>query len=157
MHLIIRCKCFFLFIGREPTTWLANNCLQIMVCSCAMSFNCFWLKSLAANTILLKRKWNHVWSLLVFVISVITPGRQRALTTFRRYCLLKTELGCRKISGFVSVSPINCLPQPSASVDNWSARHWQITIFYSNSSSNCSLFAPQNFCISIVFNFSWDG
>ena len=34
---------FLPFIGREPTTWPANNCLQIMVCSCAMSFNCFWV------------------------------------------------------------------------------------------------------------------
>ena len=38
--IIIRCKFFFLFIGREPTTWTAKNCLQIMVCSCAMSSNC---------------------------------------------------------------------------------------------------------------------
>ena len=30
---------FFLFIGRELTTWPANNCQQIMVCSCAMSSN----------------------------------------------------------------------------------------------------------------------
>ena len=42
--IIIRCKCFFLFIGREPTTWPANNCLQIMVCSCAMPSNCVWLQ-----------------------------------------------------------------------------------------------------------------
>ena len=41
--IIIRCKRFVLFNGRKPTTWPANNCLQIMVCSCAMSFNCFWL------------------------------------------------------------------------------------------------------------------
>ena len=27
---------FFLSIGREPTTWPANNCLQIMVCSCVV-------------------------------------------------------------------------------------------------------------------------
>ena len=46
MFFIIRCKCFFLFIGREPTTWPANNCLQIMVWSCAMSFNSFWLQIL---------------------------------------------------------------------------------------------------------------
>ena len=45
-NIIIRCKCFFLFIGREPTTWPANNCIQIMVCSCAMSFKCFWLQIL---------------------------------------------------------------------------------------------------------------
>ena len=63
-HLIIRCKCFFLFIGREPTTWPVNNCLQIMVCSCAMSFDC-----LAANAILLMRKWNHACSLFVYAIS----------------------------------------------------------------------------------------
>ena len=36
---------FFLFIGRKPTSWpannyLYNNYLQIMVCSCAMSFSC---------------------------------------------------------------------------------------------------------------------
>ena len=37
-------KFFFLFIGREPTTWPANNCRQIMVCSCAMSSNSVWLK-----------------------------------------------------------------------------------------------------------------
>ena len=42
--IMIRCKFFFLFIGREPTTWPANNCLQIMVCSCAMSSNCAWLQ-----------------------------------------------------------------------------------------------------------------
>ena len=41
--IIIRSKFFFLFIGREPTTWPANNCLQIMVCSCAMPSNSVWL------------------------------------------------------------------------------------------------------------------
>ena len=49
--IIIRCKSFFLFIGREPTTWPANNCLQIMVCSCAMSFNCFWLQILFCSCV----------------------------------------------------------------------------------------------------------
>ena len=47
------------------------------------------------------------------------------------------ELGYRKISWFVSVSQINYLPQPLASANNWSARHWQITIFCSTSSNNC--------------------
>ena len=42
--IVIRSKFFFLFIGREPTTWPANNCLQIMVCSCAMPSNCVWLQ-----------------------------------------------------------------------------------------------------------------
>ena len=31
---IIQCIFSFLFIGWEPTTWSASNCLQIMVCSC---------------------------------------------------------------------------------------------------------------------------
>ena len=57
----------------------------------------FLAKFLAANTILLMRKWNHACSLLVYVISVITPGRQRALTAFRRYYLLKNKLSDRMI------------------------------------------------------------
>ena len=44
IHIIIRSKFFFLFIGREPTTWPANNCLQIIVCSCEMPSNCVWLQ-----------------------------------------------------------------------------------------------------------------
>ena len=43
IEVIIRCNFFFLFIGLEPTTWPANNCLQIMVCSCATSSTCVWL------------------------------------------------------------------------------------------------------------------
>ena len=42
--IIIRTKFFFLFIDREPTTWPAGNCLQIMVYSCAMPSNCVWLQ-----------------------------------------------------------------------------------------------------------------
>ena len=32
------------FSCREPTTWPANNCQQIMVCSCKMSSYCVWLQ-----------------------------------------------------------------------------------------------------------------
>ena len=35
---------FFLFICQEPITWPANNCQQKIICSCAMSLNCVWLK-----------------------------------------------------------------------------------------------------------------
>ena len=42
---------FFLFIGREPTTWPANNCLQIMVCSCAMPSNCVLLQLMFCSCI----------------------------------------------------------------------------------------------------------
>ena len=40
---------------------------------------------------------NRACSLLVYVISVITPGRQRALTAFRRYYLLKNKHSDRMI------------------------------------------------------------
>ena len=60
----IRCKLLFLFIGREPTTWPANNCPQIMVCSYSMSSN-----DLAANNIQLRRIWNHAFVLLKIALS----------------------------------------------------------------------------------------
>ena len=115
--IIIRCKLFFLFIGWKPTKWPANNCLQIMVCSCAMLSNYVWLQiifcSCVNKTIFIKKQtW---WSNDKTII----------------------ELGYRKILWFASVSHINYLPQPSASKNNWSARHWKITIFCSTSSNNC--------------------
>ena len=58
--IIIRCKCFFLFIGREPTTWPANNCLQTMVCSCAMSFNCFFPVSSSIRAAILHECQNYL-------------------------------------------------------------------------------------------------
>ena len=39
----IRCIFPFLFIGREPTTSPANNCLQIMICSCVVPSECVLL------------------------------------------------------------------------------------------------------------------
>ena len=109
--IIIWCKFFFLFIGWKPTTWPANNCLQIMVCSCAMSSNCVWLQ--------------------IIFCSCVNE------TTRDRYCMNKgkslrfpkifikkqtwwsndktvIELGYHKISWFASVSHINYLPQPLA-------------------------------------------
>ena len=45
------CRFVFLFIGRELTTWPANNCLQIMVCSCSVSSNCVWLQIILCSCI----------------------------------------------------------------------------------------------------------
>ena len=83
-QIIIRCKFFFLFIGREPTTWPANNCLQIMVCSCAMSSNCVWLQIIFC----LMRERNHAW----YVIAWKKADRFAS----RRYSL-KNKLGDRMI------------------------------------------------------------
>ena len=59
--LIIQCKFFFLFIGQEATTWPANNCPQIIVCSCAMLSNCVWLQIIFCSCVL---KWNYTFLLL---------------------------------------------------------------------------------------------
>ena len=49
--IIIRNKFFFLFIGRKPTMWPANNSLQIMVCSSAMPSNSVWLQIIFCSSI----------------------------------------------------------------------------------------------------------
>ena len=74
---------FFLFIGRQPTTWTSNNCLQIMSCSCAMLSNCVWLQ-------------------IIFCSCVNETTRDRSLVkkadlfASRRYSL-KNKLGDRMI------------------------------------------------------------
>ena len=92
---------------------------------------------LASNNILLVRKWKHafLWSLL----------RENGTLGFPKIFIQKQArwlnektiiaLSYRKISWFVSVSLINYLPQPSASVNNWPTRYRQITIFCSISSN----------------------
>ena len=90
--IIIRYKFFFLCIGRTPTTWPANNSLQIMVCSCAMSPTVFGFKCLAESNILLMRKRNHAFLLLAIALS----SRMADRFASQRY-LLKNKLGDRMI------------------------------------------------------------
>jgi len=52
----------FVFIGWEPTMWLANKCLQIIVCSCAVLSKCVMIIlhvccSCVIETMLLCEKW----------------------------------------------------------------------------------------------------
>ena len=118
--IIIGSKFFFLFIGWEPTTWPASNCLQRMVCSCAMPFNCVWLQIIFCTCVKETVLFSFLQSLL--------HENGRSLR-FPRYSLKKgtwwsndkaiiIELGHCRISWFVSVSQINYLPQPSASANN---------------------------------------
>ena len=116
ISIIIRCKSFFVFIGREPTTWPANNCLQIMVCSCAMPSNCVWLQIIFCTCV----KETVLFSFLRSLLR--ENGRslrfpKMFIKNQTRWSKDKTiiKLGCRKISWFVSASQINYLPQPSAS------------------------------------------
>ena len=118
---------FFLSNGRGPTTWPANNCLQI----CLVSFKRVLLQiifcSCAIGTTLSKEKWQ-----------IASLSCQEVIKIWQRtwWSNDKTiiKLGYRKISRFVSVSQINYLPKASA--NNGSAHLWQITIFRSTSSNN---------------------
>ena len=62
--IIIRSKFFFLFIGREPTKWPANNCVQIMVCSWAMLSNSVWLQIIFCSYMKETVLFSFLWSLL---------------------------------------------------------------------------------------------
>ena len=114
--------------------WPANNCLQIMVCSCAMSSNCVWLQIIFCSCV---NETTRDRSCVKKGRSLRFPKIFIKKQTWWSNDKTIIELGYRKISWFVSVSQINYLPQPSASANNWSARHWQITIFCSTSSNNC--------------------
>ena len=60
---------FSLFIDRNPITWPANNCLQIMVCS---GVNVF-----AVSNIRLRRNFNHVINWFGQIASLNPYGHQR--------------------------------------------------------------------------------
>ena len=80
---------------------------------------------LAANNILLMRKGNRAFLLLAIALALSDRTIKQLLNTvIAKYRDL-------------SVSQMNYLPQPSASANNWSACHKQITIFCSTSSNNC--------------------
>ena len=105
MTFIIRCIFSFLFIGRELTTWPANNCLQnlisvlrqIIFCSCVIETTL--LCESCGSVPRAGREWFDIFS-----------------WSKERWSNHKTiiELGYRKISWFVSVSQISYLPKPSA-------------------------------------------
>ena len=63
-NIIIQRKCFFHFIGQEPTTCPANNYPQIMVCSCAISSNCVWMQIIFRSCIKETALFSFLWSLL---------------------------------------------------------------------------------------------
>jgi len=52
LSIIIPCIFSFLFIGREPTTWPANNCLQTMVCSCVIPSKCVLLQIIFCSCVI---------------------------------------------------------------------------------------------------------
>ena len=103
----------FFFITREPTTWPAYTCLQIMVCSSAMSSNCV--------------------SLQIIFCSYV---KSSALFSFLR-SLLRENGKMADIHYWTRLSQNIVIFQCLLVDQLWSARHWQITIFCSTSSNNC--------------------
>ena len=96
IHLIIiRSKFFFLFIGREPTTWPANNCLQIMVCSCAMPSNCVWLQIIFCTWMC---KGNRA-----FLLLAITLAWKWQIASLPKDIYLKNKLGDRVIKQLLNL------------------------------------------------------
>ena len=131
---IIRCVFFFLSIGWESTTWPANNCLRIMVCSCVVPSKRVLLQIIFCSCVIGTTFSREKWQIASLSCQEVIKIWKQTWWSNNKTII---ELGYRKISWFVSVSQINYLPQPSASANNWSARHWQITIFCSTSSNNC--------------------
>ena len=111
-NIIIQCKFFFLFIGQESTMWPANNCLIIMICSCAMSSTCVWLQIISCSCL-------NETTLFSFLQIALAWKWQIALQILKkqtRWSNDKTiiDLGYYKILWFFSVLQINYLPQPLA-------------------------------------------
>ena len=101
---------FLSFHWGQPTTWPANNCPQIMVCSCAMPSNCVWLQLIFCTCV----KETVLFSFLRLLLC--ENGRWLRFPRIfikkqTRWSNDKTiiELGYCKISWFVSVSQINYL------------------------------------------------
>ena len=128
------------FIGREPTTWPANNCLQRMVCSCAMPSNSVWLQIIFCSCVKETVFFSFLRSLLRENGTDRFASQGYSLKKQTRWSNVKTiiELGYRKISWFGSVLQINYLPQPSTSANNWSCSpQTNHDILLNLSSNNC--------------------
>ena len=140
--IIIQSKFFFLFIGREPTTWPANNCLQIMVCSCAMPSNCVWQQIIFCTCVKETVLFSFLWSLfrengrlLCFLRIFIKKKKKFGDRVIKQLSLNSVIAKYRDLS--VSRRLIICQSRRLRQIKNWSARHRQITTFCSTSSNNC--------------------
>ena len=79
----IRCRFFSLFIGREPTTWPTSNCLQIMVYSNAMSFNCVCLQMILCSRHAITLSWK--WQLVEDISDIYKKKRNLATEWWNNY------------------------------------------------------------------------
>ena len=104
---IIQCGFFFPLFGRESTTWPANNCLQIMVCSCVepskrvllqiIFCSCVIGTTFSRETTFLREKWQNT---SLSCQEVIKIWKQTWWSNDKTII----ELGYHKISWFARVS-----------------------------------------------------
>ena len=114
---IIQCGFLFPSFGRESTTWPANNCLQIMVCSCVepskrvllqiIFCSCVIGTTFSRETTFLREKWQNTSLSCQEVVEIWKQSWWSNDKTI-------IELSYHKISWFANVSQINYLPRPSA-------------------------------------------
>ena len=130
--MIIWCIVVVLFIGSEPTMCPANN--SLLMCSTTLMYLTANNALLMHNLIMfLCEKWQ--------IASLNCQGVIKYENKLGDWIVIKRmiELSYCKVwwSWLVDVSQIKYLPQSSASANNWSAHHWQITLFCSTLSSKC--------------------
>ena len=97
---------FFLSIGREPTTWPPNNCLQIMVCSCVVQSKRVLLQIIFCSCIIGTTFSRGKWQIASLSCQEMIKIWKQTWWSNDKTII---ELGYRKISWFVSVLPINYL------------------------------------------------
>ena len=122
---------FIIWCKGEPTKWPANNCLQIMVCSCAMSSNCVWLQITFCSCVKETILFSFLGSFLHENGRSLHFWRCSVKNEFSDW-LLKQLLNSIITKYFnLSVSLMSKNPQPLPSAD-WSNGHRQIMIFFLN-------------------------
>ena len=114
ISVIILCDFFFLSIGRESTTWPANNCRQIMVCLCVVPCKRVLLQIILCSCVIGTTLWREKWQIASLSCQEVIKIWKQTWWSNDKTII---EFGCHKISWFVSVSQVNYLLQPSASAN----------------------------------------
>ena len=116
--LIIQCKFFFLFIRQEATMWPANNCSQIIVCSCATLSNCVCLQIIFCSCVW---KWNYTFLLLTIDLAWKWPNTHFLWIFIKKQTHWSNDKTIIELSDCKIILQINYPPKPN----NWSACHWK--------------------------------
>ena len=98
-RIIIRCVFSFLSIGLESTTWPANNCLQIMVCSCVVPSRRVFLQIILCSWVIGTTFWTEKWQIASLSCQEVIEIWKQTLWPNDKTII---ELGYHKISWFVS-------------------------------------------------------